>query len=44
MGKNIKRSVWIRVACAVFSVVLFSCVTTYNIFRIQSIQDRKGVV
>ena len=38
MGKNIKRSVWIRVACAVFSVVLFSCVTTYNIFRIQSIQ------
>ena len=38
MSKSIKRTVWIRVAAAVFSVVLFSFVTTYNIFRMQYIQ------
>lgn len=36
MGKSIKRSVIIRVVCAVVAVVLFSCITTFNILKIES--------
>lgn len=39
MNTSIKRSVWIRVAFALASVILFSFVTTYNIFKIQRFQD-----
>ena len=39
MGTSIKRSVNIRVICAVVAVILFSCVTTMNILRIESTQD-----
>ena len=35
MGKSIKRSVWIRVACALAAVLLFSVMITVNIIRIQ---------
>ena len=38
MGKSIKRSVLIRTAAALASILLFSFVTTGNILRIQSIQ------
>ncbi len=38
MGKSINRSVGIRVAFAVFSIFLFSCITTANILRIESTQ------
>ena len=38
MGTSIKRSVNIRVICAIVAVVLFSCVTTMNILRIESTQ------
>ena len=38
MGKSIKRSVNIRVACAIVAVLLFSGVTTMNIMRIKSTQ------
>ncbi len=38
MKKSIKRSVTIRVIAAVASVLLFSFLTTYNIFRIQFTQ------
>ena len=38
MGTSIKRSVMVRVVVALLSMVLFSFVTTYNIFRIQNIQ------
>lgn len=38
MGKSIKRSVLIRTAAALVSILLFSFVTTGNILRIQSIQ------
>jgi methyl-accepting chemotaxis protein len=38
MRKGINKMVGIRVIAALFSVVLFSCVTTYNIFRIQYIE------
>ena len=38
MRKSIKKLVGIRVAAALASVLLFSFVTTYNIFRIQNIQ------
>ncbi len=33
MGKSIKRSVWIRVACALISVLMFSVAITINIIR-----------
>ena len=39
MGTSIKRSVNIRVICAIVAVLLFSCVTTMNILRIESTQD-----
>ena len=39
MGTSIKRSVNIRVICAIVAVILFSCVTTMNILRIESTQD-----
>ena len=39
MGKSIKRSVNIRVICAIIAVALFSCVTTMNILRIESTQS-----
>ena len=38
MGKSIKRSVWIRVAAALASVLLFSFVVTINTFRLQNAQ------
>ena len=38
MSKSIKRVVGIRITAALASVLLFSCVTTYNIFRIQHIE------
>lgn len=34
MGKSIKRSVGIRVACAIVAIFLFSGMTTMNILRI----------
>lgn len=39
MGTSIKRSVNIRVICAIIAVVLFSCVTTMNILRIEGTQE-----
>ena len=38
MRKSIKRTVAIRVAAALFSIMLFSFVTTFNIFHIQNNQ------
>ena len=38
MGKSIKRSVSIRIACAIVAVLLFSVVTTANILRIEGTQ------
>ncbi len=38
MGTSIKRSVMIRVICALIAVLLFSIVTTANILRIESAQ------
>ena len=38
MGTSIKRSVMIRVICALITVVLFSVITTVNILRIESTQ------
>ena len=38
MGKSIKRSVMIRVVCAIVAVLLFSLVTTVNILRIEGTQ------
>ena len=42
MGTSIKRSIGIRVACAIIGVLLFSVVTTVNIIRIQDTQDAIG--
>ena len=42
MGTSIKRSIGIRVACAIIGVLLFSVVTTVNIIRIQDTQDASG--
>lgn len=39
MGKSIKRSVSIRVICAIVAIVLFSGVTTANILRIKGTQQ-----
>ena len=39
MGKSINRSVWIRVACALLSVLLFSVMITVNIIRIDRAQE-----
>ena len=38
MGKSIKRSVSIRIICAIVAVTLFSLVTTINILRIEGTQ------
>lgn len=38
MNTSIKRSVLIRVVAALASMVLFSCITTFNIFNIQNTQ------
>ena len=38
MGTSIKRSVMIRVICALVAVLLFSGVTTANILRIEGAQ------
>ena len=38
MGKSIKRSVNIRVVCAIIAILLFSGVTTANILRIEGTQ------
>ena len=42
MGTSIRRSIGIRVACAIIAVLLFSVVTTVNIIRIQNTQDVSG--
>lgn len=42
MNTSIRRSVWIRVAAALASVVLFSFVTTFNIFNIQRLQSNNA--
>ncbi len=39
MKKSIKRTVWIRTAAALISILLFSFVTTANILRIQGVQN-----
>ncbi len=39
MGKSIKRSVWIRVAAALVSVLLFSVMITVNIIRMDRAQE-----
>ena len=39
MGKSIKRSVGIRVACAIVAIFLFSGMTTMNILRIEGTQN-----
>ena len=39
MGTSIKRSVGIRVACAVIMILLFSGITTFNIIRIGGLQN-----
>lgn len=39
MGKSIKRSVWIRVAAALISVLLFSGMITINIIRMDRAQE-----
>ena len=38
MRKSIKRTVAVRVVAALISILLFSVLTTYNIFRIQSLE------
>ena len=38
MGTSIKKSVMIRVICALVAVLLFSGVTTINILRIEGAQ------
>ena len=35
MGTSIKRSVGIRVACAIAAILIFSGMTTMNILRIE---------
>ncbi len=40
MGKSIKRSVNIRVVCALISILLLSFMTTYNTFRIKATDTR----
>ena len=39
MRKSIKKMVFIRVAAALLSILLFSCVTTYNLIRIDRTQE-----
>lgn len=39
MGTSIKKSVSIRVACAVIMILLFSGITTFNILRIEGTQS-----
>ena len=38
MGKSINRSVWIRVACALLAVLLFSVMITISIIRMDRAQ------
>ncbi len=40
MGKSIKRSVSIRIICAIVAITLFSVVTTANILRIDGTQEK----
>lgn len=39
MHKSIKKSVWIRVACAIAAILLMSAVTTASVLRIQAAQS-----
>ena len=39
MRKSIKRTVFIRVIAALLSIVLFSGVTTFNLLRIERMQE-----
>ena len=40
MRKSIKKMVFIRVAAALLSILLFSGVTTFNLLRIKGMQER----
>ena len=42
MGKSIKRTVFIRVAAALLSILLFSGVTTFNLLRVEDMQERNA--
>ena len=44
MGNSIKRSVMIRVVCAIVAILLFSGVTTINILRIEGTQAESVLV
>ena len=42
MRKSIKRTVFIRVAAALLSILLFSGVTTFNLLRVEDMQERNA--
>ena len=42
MRKSIKRTVFIRVAAALLSILLFSGVTTFNLLRVKGMQERSA--
>ena len=42
MRKSIKRTVFIRVAAALLSILLFSGVTTFNLIRIEKMQKENA--
>ena len=42
MRKSIKRTVFIRVAAALLSILLFSGVTTFNLLRVEGMQERNA--
>ena len=42
MRKSIKRTVFIRVAAALLSILLFSGVTTFNLIRVEDMQERNA--
>ena len=42
MRKSIKRTVFVRVAAALLSILLFSGVTTFNLLRVEGMQERNA--
>ena len=42
MRKSIKRTVFIRVAAALLSILLFSGVTTFNLLRVEDMQKKNA--
>ena len=42
MRKSIKRTVFVRVAAALLSILLFSGVTTFNLLRVEDMQERNA--